>query len=139
LDQVSICRVGPGNSGILARIAPDVFNDAVDPHRLDAYLAFDGSMMVLALDGDLVVGQVKAAVHLHPDKPADLYVDEVGVTPSHQRRGIARAMLDEAQRWALERGCADVWLAADPDNRSARSLYESFAESKAAILYFWDL
>ena len=139
MDGISIRRVNQANAALLDRVADDVFNDAIDPQRLDAYLAFPGSMLIVAVDGDLVVGQVKAAVHMHPDKAPDLYVDEVSVAPTHRRRGIARMMLDETERWARERGCADIWLAANPDNVAARSLYGSFAQSKDSILYFWDL
>ena len=137
--DVAIVRMTAERASLLDRIAKGVFNAVPVPTLRDAYLASLASIMVVALDGDLVVGQVKAAIHLHPDKLADLYVDEVGVAATHQRRGIARRMLGEVEQWARERGCADVWLAAEVDNEAARSLYDSFAESKPAILYFWDL
>lgn len=139
MTTARIVRVGPENAALLDHVADGVFGDPVGPRRRDEYLAFPGSMLVVAHDGGRVVGQVKAAVHLHPDKPADLYVDEVAVAPSHRRQGIARRMLDEVERWARERGCADVWLAANTDNAEARALYGSFADSKSSILYFWDL
>ena len=137
--DVAIVRMTAERASLLDRIAKGVFNAVPVPTLRDAYLASLASIMVVALDGDLVVGQVKAAIHLHPDKLADLSVDEVGVAATHQRRGIARRMLGEVEQWARERGCADVWLAAEVDNEAARSLYDSFAESKPAILYFWDL
>ena len=132
-------RIGPDDAAALDQVANGVFNAPIAADLLRAYLASPATMLVVALDGDLVVGQVKAAIHLHPDKPADLYVDEVGVRATHQRRGIARRMLGEVEQWARERGCVDVWLAADVDNDAARSLYGSFAQSKRAILYYWDL
>lgn len=139
MTEISISRLEMNNAGLLDQVAEGVFNDPIDPQLLRAYLAFPGSLLVVALDRDLVIGQIKAAVHLHPDKPADLYVDELAVAPTHRRRGIARRMFEEAESWARERGCADVWLAADPDNQAARSLYEGFAQSKPSILFFWDL
>ena len=96
-------------------------------------------MLVVARDEGRLVGQAKTAIHLHPDKPADLYVDELVVARSHQRRGIARRLLREVEKWARERGCADAWLATATDNDAARSLYEGFAGSKNCLLYFWDL
>lgn len=54
-------------------------------------------------------------------------------------RGIARAMLSEVERWAREKGCADLWLAAEPENSGARSIYEPFATAKPCVLYYWDL
>ena len=137
--DVSIVRMTADKAALLDRLADGVFNDVIDRGLLAAYLASPAALLVVALDGDYVVGQVKAAIHLHPDKPADLYVDEVVVAPTHQRRGVARLLLGEIERWARERGCVDVWLATEVDNDAARSLYGSFAESKPALLYFWDL
>lgn len=139
MDEIKICRVGPADAVMLDRLAEDVFNDQIERDRLTAYLSFPSSMLVVAIDGGLVVGQVKAAIHLHPGKASDLYIDEVGVTPTHQRRGIARRMLAEIERWARERGCADLWLATENDNEAAQALYAGFARSKPCLLYFWDL
>ncbi|MEO6247585.1 MAG: GNAT family N-acetyltransferase [Sphingomicrobium sp.] len=139
MTEIEICRIGPGNVMLLDRVGEGVFNDPIEADRLAAYLAFPASMLVVARDRGLIIGQVKAATHLHPDKPADLYVDEVSVAPTHQRRGIARRMLAEVERWARERGCADVWLATGSDNAPAQALYRSFAQSKPCLLYFWGL
>ena len=137
--DVSIVRMTADQAGLLDRLADGVFNDAIDRDLLAAYLASPAALLVVALDGDCIVGQVKAAIHLHPDKPADLYIDEVVVAPTHQRRGVARLLLGEIERWARERGCVDVWLATEVDNDAARSLYGSFAQLKSAVLYYWDL
>ena len=136
---ITIDRVGSGAARLLDHVAPDVFNASIDPALLGSYLAQPGTMLLVARDGELVVGQVKAAIHWHPDKPADLYIDEVGVAGSHQRRGIARLLIAEIERWARERGCVDIWLAADVENDAARQLYGNFADSKPCLLYFWDL
>src|SRR5690606_27644387 len=71
----------------LSNIALDVFDEPVDPARLSAYLAAPGHLMVLAFDGDLVVGQCTGVVHHHPDKATELYVDEVGTDTAYLRRG----------------------------------------------------
>ncbi len=56
--------------------------------------------MLLALDGDLVVGQCAAVLHKHPDKPTELYIDEVGTASTYLRQGIATAMMHEMFAWA---------------------------------------
>ncbi|WP_309611349.1 GNAT family N-acetyltransferase [Sphingomonas sp.] len=137
--DVSIVRMTADKAALLDRIADGVFNDPPVAEWRVPYLASPAVMLVVALDGDLVIGQVKAAIHLHPDKAADLYIDEVGVAATHQRRGIARRMLGEVEQWARERDCVDVWLAADVGNDAAQSLYGGFAQSKPANLYFWEL
>ena len=139
MDQLSMDCVGPGDAALLDDVAQGVFNGDLDPGLLRSYLASSSAILVVAREAGRVVGQVKAAVHLHPDKPADLYVDEIAVAPTHQRRGIARLLLREVERCARERNCADVWLATTTDNRPAQLLYGSFAASKDAVLYYWEL
>jgi len=139
MDHLTIDRVRPGQAALLDDVADGVFNDPLDPDRLGPYLASPGAMLILAREGDCVVGQLKAAIHLHPDKPADLYIDELVVAPTHQRRGLARRLLREAEQWARERGCADVWLATAEDNRPVHALYGRFAASKPCLLYYWNL
>jgi len=53
-----------------------------------------------------------------------LYVDALATDPAHRRRGVARALLEEADRLAGEAGLAGVALDTGIENRAARSLYE---------------
>jgi len=97
--------------------------------------------MVLALQGDLVVGQCAGVIHCHPDKPTELYVDEVGTASTHRRQGIARAMLDELFRWGRELGCEEAWLGTELDNDAANALYCGYhpIEDEAIQYYLFDL
>ncbi|HEX3469034.1 MAG TPA: GNAT family N-acetyltransferase [Candidatus Elarobacter sp.] len=47
------------------------------------------------------------------------------VAASHRRRGIGRALLDEAVAWARANGKAALTLRVFPDNVAARTLYAS--------------
>ena len=138
---VSIKRLSTGDAASLASIAPDVFDEPVDAARLAAYLRTVGHMMVLALEGDLVVGQCAGVIHRHPDKPTELYVDEVGTASTHRRQGIARAMLDELFRWGRELGCEEAWLGTELDNDAANALYRGYrpVEDEAIQYYLFDL
>src|ERR1700761_8171796 len=120
---VSIKRLSTGDAASLRSIAPDVFDEPVDPRRLAAYLRQPGHMMVLALEGDLVVGQCAGVIHRHPDKSTELYVDEVGTASTHRRQGIAQAMLGEMFAWGRELGCEEAWLGTELDNAPANALY----------------
>jgi ribosomal protein S18 acetylase RimI-like enzyme len=93
--QVEIRRVTAEDAAIFARVADGVFDEPIDRGRLGAYLAAPGHHMLVALRGGEVVAQVAAVVHRHPDKPSELYIDEVAVATALQRQGIARRMLDE--------------------------------------------
>jgi ribosomal protein S18 acetylase RimI-like enzyme len=120
---VEIRTLQPGDQALFDRIADEVFDNPIDPVVLSQYLATPGHHLVVAIDDGQIVGQVSAVVHRHPDqRPVELYVDEVGVSPAYQRRKIATLMLE--QMFALGRGlgCVEAWLATEPDNEPARTL-----------------
>jgi Acetyltransferases len=138
--SITLKRLGPQDAAVFARIAPDVFDEPVVPERIAAYLAEPGHLMILAFDGDLVVGQCAAVIHKHPDKVDELYVDEVGVATSHHRRGIARSMLAEMFAWGRERGACEAWVGTEVDNDAANALYRGFAGKRDVFAYYeWDL
>lgn len=127
--SVEIRRVRVADGGFFGASRMGVFDAPVDGDRLGAYLAAPGHLMVVAVADGIVVGQAAGVVHRHPDKPTELYVDEVGVAPSHQRQGIARKMLDELFAIGRELGCEEAWVGTEPDNLPARKLYESRPEA----------
>ena len=130
-------RLAPGDEAVFADIAPDVFDEPIHAERMRAYLREPGHLMLLALEGDLVVGQCAAVLHKHPDKPTELYIDEVGTASTHLRQGIATAMMDEMFAWGRDLGCKEAWLGTELDNHPANGLYRSFRpEEDEAIQYY---
>src|SRR4051812_24330278 len=123
--DMEIRRLTAQDAHVLSRVAAEVFDEPIRPERLAAYLAEPNHLMLVAIVDGQVVGQVACVVHRHPDKPTELYVDEVGVTPALQRRGIARAMMQEAFAWGRELGCTWAWLGTEPDNAPAIGLYRA--------------
>jgi ribosomal protein S18 acetylase RimI-like enzyme len=133
----TVKRLSSSDAALFDYIAPDVFDEPVAPERLRAYLAEPGHLMVLAFEGDVVVGQCAAVIHRHPDKPTELYIDEVGTASTHRRQGIARAMMAEMFRWGRELGCEDAWLGTELDNDAANALYRGHEPAEdAAIQYY---
>jgi aminoglycoside 6'-N-acetyltransferase I len=124
MPEVEIRQIQPGDAGLFARIADEVFDAPVDPARLAAYLAAPGHLMFVALHDGVIVGQTAAVVHRHPDKPTELYIDEVGVAAGWRRQGIARRMLAVALDHGKTSGCEEAWVGTEPDNLPARRLYE---------------
>ena len=138
---VEIFRVGPRDVALFDRIADEVFDHEVDPVVLADYLAQPGHHLFIAVEDGLVVGQLSAVVHKHPDtRPVELYVDEVGVSPAWQRRGIATAMIDAAFALGRDLGCTEAWLGTEPDNDPARALYAPRAEPvEEVVMYLFKL
>ncbi len=143
--SVELRLLGPGDAHLLDRVAEDVFDEPVSPSRLAAHLAEPCHLLLLALEsgagGDLVVGQCAAVIHHHPDKPLELYVDEVGVAPSHQGRGIGRRLMERMLEEGRARGCEEAWLGTEPDNVAAQALYRGLGGEppEPFTLYAFDL
>lgn len=137
----TVKRLSSNDAPVFDHIAPDVFDEAVEPQRLAAYLSGPGHLMVLALEGDVIVGQCAGVIHRHPDKETELYVDEVGTASTHRRQGIARAMVDELFAWGRELGCAEAWLGTELDNDAANALYRGYrpVEDEAMQFYVFTL
>ena len=138
-----IVRLSPDNAELLHRLADDVFDEPVRADRLAAYLAEPGHLMLVALSGGIVVGQCAAVLHRHPDKVTELYLDEVGVTPAMQSKGIGRALVERMLAIGRELGCGEAWVGTEPDNLPARGLYESLDlardETETFVMYAYRL
>lgn len=133
----TVRRMHAGNEALFQRVAPEVFDEPVVADRLHDYLRSPGHIMVLAFEGDLVVGQCAGVLHRHPDKPTELYVDEVGTASTHRRMGIARLMMDELFAWGRELGCVEAWLGTETDNEPAKALYRRYRPTEdETIQYF---
>ena len=139
--SVIVRRMQPGDETAFQSIAPDVFDEPIHSRRLNDYLRAPGHMMVLAFEGELVVGQCAGVLHRHPDKPAELYIDEVGTASTHLRRGIARMMMDELFAWGRELGCEEAWLGTETDNEPAKALYRRYRpkEDETIQYFLFDL
>lgn len=137
---VELKQLTADDAAVLGRVAVDVFDEPVDPKRLAAYLAEPNHFMIVAIADGEVVGQCAAVVHRHPDKPTELYIDEVGVTPAFQRQGVARQMLDQMFALGKTLGCEEAWVGTEHDNVPARGLYASRgAMAEPFVMYLYEM
>lgn len=131
--EAEIVRVdGPGIPAPL----DDVFDEDPSPVRLNAVLEAEGHLLVIAVEGGRTVGQCAAMVLQLVSKGPELFVENLGVAPSHRRRGIATALLAEVGAWGREHGCDVAWVATEPDNDAANALYAAWgSEAEASTLH----
>jgi ribosomal protein S18 acetylase RimI-like enzyme len=125
MTEVVIQLLSAGDEAILANVADDVFDNPVDPALARAFLADLRHHIAVAVDGGLVVGFVSAVDYIHPDKPAELWINETGVAPSHQGRGIAKQMLNAMLDHGRAMGCMSAWVLTDRTNAAASALYRA--------------
>lgn len=131
--------IGASNAHLLTNVASGVFDHAIDPARLTKYLSGPANLMAVALQDTLVVGMCMCVIHDHPDKPTELYLDEIGTGDDWRRQGIARALMLEVFERADALEIEEIWLGTEPDNTPARGLYESFGvKGDEALIYYLD-
>ena len=141
---IEIVPIDVGNARLLERLAPDVFDNPIDPIQLQAFLEDPRHMMFVAVAEDTVVGMASAVEYFHPDKQPQLWINEVGVSPTHRRQGIGRRMVRALLEEADGRGCVFAWLGTDIDNLPAQACFGSVAQASAEdpqafLLYEWEL
>ena len=119
-----------------AVIADDVFDRPLRRHRLAVFLDDPGHVLLCAVAENAVIGQLRAIIHHHPDRPDDCYVDNLGVAPDWKRRGVATALWREARRIAEEKACRDIWVATEADNAEALGFYARMGLEECATSVF---
>src|SRR5258708_8254088 len=82
-----------GDAPLLIRVAPDVFDNAVDIENSANFLRDPRHHLAIAVEEDVVVGFCSAVDYIHPDKPPELWINEVGVAPAHRNPAVATKLL----------------------------------------------
>lgn len=134
--SISVRILGADDDAILSRLAPDVFDEEIDPRWAHEFLGDARHHLAVAIDGDTVVGMASAVHYVHPDKPPALWINEVGVASTHRRRGIGRRLLQALFARGRELGCGEAWLGTEPENTAARRLYLAAGGVETAMVMF---
>ncbi len=139
MDIVQLCSE---NAQLLSAVAAEVFDEAILPLQLEAFLSCPRHFMVLAIDRGMVVGMASAVEYLHPDKPPQLWINEVGVTPSRRNEGIGRLLVQSLIDIGKSRGCAYAWLGTARSNVPAQRCFATVPNGDCPsefLLYEWDI
>jgi aminoglycoside 3-N-acetyltransferase I len=118
---ISIRLLAPADQGVVRELA--TYEGPGDP---DGLLADPRTLMLVAFDGERPVGFVLA--HELPRRHgarSKLFVYEVDVAESHQRRGIGSTLLARMAELARERGIQAGFVLTDEGNAAANALYRS--------------
>jgi ribosomal protein S18 acetylase RimI-like enzyme len=118
-----IRALGANDVGLLADAAAGVFDYPVKASLATEFLNDSRHHLVVAIDAGQVVGFVSAVHYVHPDKGAELFLNEVSVAPTHQSRGVGRQMLQSMLDLGRELGCRCAWVLTDRANAPAMRLY----------------
>lgn len=131
-----------GDDAQLKNVAPDVFDNELEPRLVAEFLADPRHHIAVAIENGQVIGFASGVHYVHPDKPAELWINEVGVSPEHQGRGIGKAVMRTLLEHARQLGCREAWVLTNRSNQPAMRLYASTGGRESApdeVMLTFDL
>jgi ribosomal protein S18 acetylase RimI-like enzyme len=146
-EPVQIREYAPDDRTAIMALAPRL-TEGIPPWRDDdAWLAAvrgwiadaaesagtPANAVFVAVDGDQIVGVVHAAERTHFTGQVDAYVGELVTAAGHERRGIARALMDAAEKWGAARGLDYLTLETGVLNHAARAFYQAIGYAEEDV------
>ena len=141
MTDVQYISLNRGNTHLLKSIADGVFDHQIESHYIDIFLQGNQNILFIAVRAGTVIGMVSGILYNHPDKPRELWVNEIGVADKCRRQGIAKCLLESICVQARGQGCSGAWLLTENDNLPANSLYQSmpnWSGPKDQVMYWVD-
>ena len=122
---ITVRLLGADEARVLDNVADDVFDYAVHPRWCAEFFADPRHHLVVALDGDLVVGMASGVHYVHPDKGPELWINEVGVASTHSGQGLGRRIVQTLVEHGKSLGCHEAWVLTSPTNEPAKRMYRA--------------
>jgi ribosomal protein S18 acetylase RimI-like enzyme len=132
----------PRDVDVLVNVAPGVFDGPLDPQLVTEFLNDGRHHLAVAVDQGVVVGIASGVHYIHPDKPSELWINEVGVAPSHQGKRIGTAVVETLLQHGRSLGCREAWVLTNRSNEAAMRLYASTggeASSDHEVMFTFQL
>ena len=128
--------IGADNASLLNDIAPGVFEAPVREDFLSTCLDNSQQFLIVAVGDGQVVGKAISYVFHFPEKPSEIYIEEIDVAKDWRRQGVASALMQAVGAEGKRRGIAEYWLVTEKDNKGARALYERTAHNRQKSVWY---
>jgi GNAT superfamily N-acetyltransferase len=136
--RVRILRAG--DRELLRNVAPGLFDGSIDDLLADEFLNDPRHHLAVAIEGDVVIGFASGVHYVHPDKPAELWINEVAVAEPHRGRGIGKQVVETLLEEGRRLGCVEAWVLTDRSNTPAMRLYASCGgEASDQVMFSFKL
>ena len=137
---MSVRRLGAGDEARLQELCRRFKQRMPSDDEAATFLARDDiHAWVAEVDGKLA-GFAYAYVLLRVDGDTGVFLYELGVDERFRRRGLGRALVDEARSLAESVGAAKMWVDTSYDNERARRTYAAAGgtpSEEATLVYGW--
>ena len=130
--------LGAHEADVLTNVAAEVFDNPIDPRWCAEFFADPRHHLAVAIDGDLVVGMASGVHNVNPDKAPQLFINEVGVTPTHAGQGLGRKLVLTLVEHGQRIGCNEAWVLTSPTNEAAKRMYRaagSVADEELSVMF----
>jgi ribosomal protein S18 acetylase RimI-like enzyme len=134
--EAEIVRLAAKDLPALRRVARGVFDHRIGGERARAFLADPSNVLIVARAKGVVVGQIQAILHRHPDAAADLFVENLGIAPGFRRRGLGRALIQAALAAGRELGARAAWVLTEAGNAAAHAVYAAAGAKSRQVAMF---
>jgi aminoglycoside 6'-N-acetyltransferase I len=129
---IEIKVLGRGDDSVLANVAGEVFDNPIDSELTREFLEDPRHHIAVAIDEGVVVGFASGVHYIHPDKPAELWINEVAIAPPYRRRGLGKAVLEALFEVGRANRCTTAWVLTHRSNIAAMALYSSIGGTEGA-------
>ena len=114
-----------GDAGLFSNVSPDLFDNPISEKLAQEFLADHRHHIAVAIEDNQVIAFASAVHYIHPDKPAQLFINEVAVAPAYRQHGIGKAVVVALLQLAEDLNCTEAWVLTDRANTPAMRLYSS--------------
>jgi aminoglycoside 6'-N-acetyltransferase I len=135
-------RVDPRWIALRAELWPDL---TIEQHQDDLakLRAIDSRPLVgfLAIEGAQTIGFAEAALRRAGVNGCDTlnvaFLEGIWVQPAHRRRGVGRALIEAAEKWARSVGCKEFGSDALLENTMGQTMHHALGfEETERVVYF---